>query len=213
MPRISNSANNRIARTNGIRQQRQYSFGYPHRTGRFKRASNYRNVPVPAPIALTHNQINLNEISKNGNIRTVMLKTSLIRKTPAYPTKRINKFKKRISAKDGDADFKFKVISATESCFNGCLGWTGLASLLRAPLTTPFTKGRKVGESIPARRWHHRILYESDSITDAEWPSSTARSTGSFRYKATCKGTVGRTGTPSLDCAQVFHLCNPLLYL
>ena len=37
MPRINNSANNRIARTTGIRQQRRYSFCYPHRTDRFPR--------------------------------------------------------------------------------------------------------------------------------------------------------------------------------
>ena len=35
----------------------------------------------------------------------------------------------------------------------------------------------------------------------------------SVRYKATCKGTAGRTGTPSLDCVRLFHLCHPLLYL
>ena len=148
--------------------------------------------------------------SKMETSRTLMLKTSLIRKTPAYPTKGINK--KRISAKDADAEFKLKVISAIASCFNSCLGWTGLANLLRAPSTTPFTRGWMVGESIPASRWPHRILYEADSITDAEWPSSSARSTSSVRYKATCKGTAGRTGTPSLECAQAFHLCHPLLY-
>ena len=75
-----------------------------------------------------------------------MLKTSLIRKSPAYPTKRINK--KRISAKDADAEFKLKVITAIESCVDGCLGWMGLAEFLRAPSTTPFTKGWMVGDTI-----------------------------------------------------------------
>ena len=48
--------------------------------------------------------------SKIVTSRTLRLKTSLMRKTPAYPTKRINK--KRISAKDADAERKVKVISA-----------------------------------------------------------------------------------------------------
>ena len=39
-----------------------------------------------------------------------------------------------------------------------------------------------------ARRRPYRILHEADSITEAEWPSSTARSTSSVRYKPSCKG-------------------------
>lgn len=68
MPRINNSANNRIARTTGIRQQRRYSFCYPHGTCRFPRPIiKYRNVPVPVLIVLMHNQLNLHEIN-NENI-------------------------------------------------------------------------------------------------------------------------------------------------
>jgi len=108
-------------------------------------------VPVPVLIVLTLNQINLHKIIKNGNIPYSNAQNfTNTKKTPAYPTKRINK--KRISAKDADAEPKVKVISAIESCFKGCLGWTGLANFLRAPSTTPFTKGWMVGESIPARR-------------------------------------------------------------
>ena len=83
----------------------------------------------------------LNEIIKNRNIPYYNAQNFTNTKTPAYPTKRINK--KRISAKDADAEPKLKVISeiSAKSCFNGCLGWTGLANFLRAPSTTPFTKG------------------------------------------------------------------------
>ena len=66
MPRINNPANN--ARTTRIRQQRQYSFCYPHRTVRCPRSSYYRNVAIPVLIVLTNNQLNLYEIIKNGNI-------------------------------------------------------------------------------------------------------------------------------------------------
>ena len=64
-PRINNSANNRIARTPGVRQQIRYSFCYPHRTCRFPRPIiKYRNVPVPVLIVLMHNQLNLHQKSK-----------------------------------------------------------------------------------------------------------------------------------------------------
>ena len=83
--------------------------------------------------------MNLYEIFKNGNIPHSNAQNFTDKKTPAYPTRRINK--KRISAKGADAEFKLKVISAIESCVNGCLGWMGLANFLRAPSTTPLTKG------------------------------------------------------------------------
>ena len=126
MPRINNSTNNRIARTTGIRQQRRYSFCYSCRTGRFPRpVIDYRNVPVPVLIVLAHKQINLREM-KNGNIpRTLMPKTSLYEKhlhtSPPPKKKRIRTSKKRITAKDADAEFRLKVNSAIETCFNGCL--------------------------------------------------------------------------------------------
>ena len=63
---------------------------------------------------------------------TLRLKILVIRKTPAYPTKRINK--KRISAKEAEVVFKIKVISVITSWDNCCLGWTGLASFLRTPV-------------------------------------------------------------------------------
>ena len=63
---------------------------------------------------------------------TLRLKILVIRKTPAYPTKRINK--KRMSAKEADVVFKIKVISVITSWDNGCLDWKGLASFLRAPV-------------------------------------------------------------------------------
>jgi len=113
MPRINNPTNNRIARTTGIRQQRQYSVSYPHRTSRLPRPRYYRNVPVPVLIVLTLNKINLHEIIKKGNIPySNAQNVTLIRKTPAYPTKRINK--KRKYAKDADAEAKVRVISAIE---------------------------------------------------------------------------------------------------
>ena len=114
MPRINNSANIRIVRTTGIRQQRRYSFCYPSRTGRFARPIiSYRDMPVPVLIVLTHNQINLHEI-KHGNFTNT-------KKNPAPTPTQKKKGKQRLTAKDADSEFKLKVISAIESCFNGCL--------------------------------------------------------------------------------------------
>ena len=63
---------------------------------------------------------------------TLRLKILVIRKTPAYPTKRINK--KRMSAKEAKVVFKIKVISVITWWDNGCLDWKGLTSFLRAPV-------------------------------------------------------------------------------
>ena len=57
MPRINNPVDNRIARTSGIRQQRQNSLSYPNWTGRFLRPSYYRNMPILVLIVRTLNQI------------------------------------------------------------------------------------------------------------------------------------------------------------
>ena len=121
-PRINNSANNRIARTTGIRQQRRYSSCYSCRTGRFLRPIiNNQNVPVPVLIVLTHNQINLREM-KNGNIPHSNAQDSTNTKnTCTPPLQKKKRSKKRITAEDADAEFKLKVNSVIESCFNGCL--------------------------------------------------------------------------------------------
>ena len=137
-------------------------------------------------------------------------KISLMRKVPAYPTSNINK--NWVSAKDASLVFNLTAISATTSRDKGCFGWTGLKSFLQAPWTTDLTKGWSVGESVPAKRWPQWILYTAASITETERPSCIARCTSSVKYKATCNGIVGRTGTPSLDSDHARHYLHPLLY-
>jgi len=83
MPRINDPANNRIPRTTGIRQQRQYSLSYPHQTGRFPRPSYYWNVPILVLVVFTLNQINLLKSSNMETSRILILRTSPIQKTPA----------------------------------------------------------------------------------------------------------------------------------
>ena len=142
-----------------------------------------------------------------------MLKTSLIRKTPAYPPKRTSK--KRIIATDADAKFNLKVISAIESCFKGCLaGRVSLASF-EHPRQRPSARGKwEVSPFLldgdPIGYCTKQILSRRQNgpqVLHAPW----ARSDTSLLAKV--KGTAGRTGTPSLDCAWVFHLCHRLLYL
>ena len=94
--------------------------------------------------------------SKIKSSFTLILRTSLMRKTSAYPTKKI--IKKRRSAKEADAEFKVNIILATVSCANGCLGWTGLANFFRAPSTTPFTKTVTPSDTVCCR------LYNGDGM-------------------------------------------------
>ena len=120
-------ANNRIARTTGIRQQRRYDFCYLHRTGRFPRPIiSYRNVPILVLIVLMHDQISNHYHSYEKHLHTPPKRTS----------------KNRIIAKDADAKLKLKVISAIEACFNGYLaGRVSLASF-EYPRQRPSPRGK-----------------------------------------------------------------------
>ena len=109
MPRINNSANIRIVRTTGIRQQRRYSFCYPRRIGRFARPIiSYRDMPVPVLIVLTHNQINLHEI-KHGNIPHSNAQHFTNTKKTRHPPPPKKKSKQQLTAKDADSEFKLNL--------------------------------------------------------------------------------------------------------
>ena len=133
-------ANNRIARTTGIRQQRRYDFCYPHRTGRFPRPIiSYRNVPIHVLIVLMHDQIS-NHYQKWKHLTLLCSRLHSYEKHLHTPPKRTSK--NRIIAKDADAKLKLKVISAIEACFNGYLaGRVSLASF-EYPRQRPSPRGK-----------------------------------------------------------------------
>ena len=118
-------------------------------------------MAVSVLIILTLNQINFHEIVKDNYIFHPKTQILVIRKTLAYPTKRINK--KRMSTKEA-----LRSSVQNQSNISDHIVGQWLLGLNRPRQLPPDASGYYFGGSKSATRCPQRILLVADSITETE---------------------------------------------